>query len=46
MCTEKIGPLSKLATEKIAFPPKPGIYIDIPTYRQTDRHTYIQTDGH
>ena len=32
---KKIGPVSYLATEKIAFPPKP----DGHTYRQTNVHT-------
>ena len=36
--TDKIGAISQLGAEKITFPPKPDIH--------TDRHTYIQTDGH
>ena len=37
---KKIGPLSLIATEKIAFPPKP----DGHKYIHTDKHTYRRTD--
>ena len=37
MCTQKMRALSYIGAEKITCPPKPD--------RQTDRHTYIQTDG-
>ncbi len=39
--TQKIGSLTKLATEKIAFPPKPDTNTDIQTYIQTDGRTDI-----
>ena len=35
--TQKIGPLSQLAMEKITFLPKP----DINTYRHTDGRTFL-----
>ena len=38
---KKIGAISKLGAEKIAFPPKPDGQTDIQTDLQTDRRTDI-----
>ena len=41
---KKIGALSKLGAEKIAFTPNPDIQTDRQTYRQTERQTDRRSD--